>query len=99
MKTVFVAGYFNILHPGHLRLLRFARECGDILEVGIISDEMSGNKSHINQEVRLESMRTNCFVSNAFIINVSIESYLLKNKPDVVVKGKSMNWKIIPRSG
>lgn len=28
-KIVFVSGNFNIVHPGHLRLLRFAAECGD----------------------------------------------------------------------
>jgi glycerol-3-phosphate cytidylyltransferase-like family protein len=30
IKTVFVSGNFNILHPRHLRLLRFARELGDL---------------------------------------------------------------------
>jgi len=29
LKTVFVSGSFNVLHPGHLRLFRFAKECGD----------------------------------------------------------------------
>ena len=28
-RIVFVSGNFNTLHPGHLRLLRFAAECGD----------------------------------------------------------------------
>ena len=37
-KTVFVAGNFNVLHPGHLRLLRFASECGEKLIVGVFSD-------------------------------------------------------------
>ena len=27
-KLVFVSGNFNIVHPGHLRLMRFAAECG-----------------------------------------------------------------------
>jgi len=30
-RTVFVSGHFNVLHPGHLRLLRFAKEYGDRL--------------------------------------------------------------------
>ena len=31
-KTVFVSGNFNILHPGHLRLLKYAKGlCGKII--------------------------------------------------------------------
>ena len=41
-KTTFVSGNFNLLHPGHLRLLRFAREIGDELIVAINPDETPG---------------------------------------------------------
>ena len=34
-RIVFVSGNFNTVHPGHLRLLRFAAECGDFLVVGV----------------------------------------------------------------
>ena len=34
-RLVFVSGNFNTIHPGHLRLLRFAAECGDFLVVGV----------------------------------------------------------------
>src|SRR6266700_1689668 len=34
-RVVFVSGTFNIVHPGRLRLLRFAAECGDYLVVGV----------------------------------------------------------------
>jgi len=37
-RTVFVSGNFNVLHPGHLRLLRFAKEYGDRLIVAVQSD-------------------------------------------------------------
>ena len=39
--VVFVSGNFNILHHGHLRLLRFAKECGTKLIVGINSDKIA----------------------------------------------------------
>ena len=45
MKIVFVSGQFNIIHPGHLRLLRFAKECGDKLVVAINSDLNSAPES------------------------------------------------------
>ena len=48
-KTVFVSGNFNVLHPGHLRLFRFARELGGRLIVGVQSDRVAGDAAHILQ--------------------------------------------------
>lgn len=39
-KIVFVSGNFNIPHPCHLRLLRFAKELGTYLIVGVNSDRI-----------------------------------------------------------
>lgn len=36
--VVFVGGCFDLLHPGHVRLLEQARSYGDILVVGVQSD-------------------------------------------------------------
>jgi rfaE bifunctional protein nucleotidyltransferase chain/domain len=36
--VVFVSGCFDLLHPGHIRLLEQARSYGDILIVGVQSD-------------------------------------------------------------
>jgi len=38
-RIIFVSGNFNIIHPGHLRLLRFAKECGDYLVVGVLDNK------------------------------------------------------------
>jgi cytidyltransferase-like protein len=38
-RVVCVAGAFDLLHPGHVRLLEQARELGDILIVALQSDE------------------------------------------------------------
>ena len=54
LKTVFVSGHFNILHPGHLRLLRFAKECGEHLIIGVESDRIAGDAAHISETLRLE---------------------------------------------
>lgn len=37
-KVVFTNGVFDLLHPGHIQLLQFARAQGDILVVGINDD-------------------------------------------------------------
>lgn len=38
-KLVFTNGCFDMLHPGHIELLRFARSKGDALVVGVNTDE------------------------------------------------------------
>lgn len=38
-KIVFTNGVFDLIHPGHIELLQFARAQGDILVVGINDDE------------------------------------------------------------
>lgn len=37
-SVVFVSGCFDLLHPGHVRLLEQARPYGDLLVVGVQSD-------------------------------------------------------------
>jgi len=85
---VFVSGVFNVLHPGHLRLLRFAREYGTELLVGVLSDKLAGNSAHVNEHLRLEGIKTNGWVSKAIIVKDSLKKEILKYKPDIIVKGK-----------
>ena len=92
MKKVFVSGDFNILHPGHLRLLKFAKESGDYLIVGVNCDNVS-TKS-VSQDIRLESIKATSYVDEAFILDVSALEYIKQNKPDIVVKGKEHENKI-----
>jgi rfaE bifunctional protein kinase chain/domain len=87
MKTVFVSGDFNILHPGHLRLLKFAKESGSYLIVGVNSDTIAFNKS-LPETFRLESVKATSYVDEAFILDESANSWIEKNQPDIVVKGK-----------
>lgn len=86
MKKVFVSGDFNILHPGHLRLLKFAKESGDYLVVGLNSDEVS--QKCVHQDIRLESIKATSYVDEAFILESSALEYITTSKPDIVVKGK-----------
>lgn len=85
-RVVFVSGNFNIVHPGHLRLLRFAAECGEFLAVGVNPQTTDG--VHMPEDLRLESVRSIGFVNYAFLLNESAESFIARLKPAVVVKGK-----------
>lgn len=74
MKIIFVNGTFDILHPGHVQLLNYARSLGDSLIVAIDSDqrvrELKGDTRPINSEddrkLMLESLRS---VDTVWIFN------------------------------
>jgi len=83
---VFVSGNFNIVHPGHLRLLRFAAECGEFLVVGVNPQSASG--VHMAEDLRLESVRSIGFVDYAFVLAGVPEEFVGQLRPAVVVKGK-----------
>jgi len=96
-KTVFVSGNFDVLHPGHLRLLRFARECGEKLIVGVYSDRISGKTSHVPEELRLEGVKSNSWVNKVILIDDLITDVIDELRPDVVVKGKEHQKKFNPK--
>lgn len=63
LKKVLTYGTFDLLHCGHINLLKRARELGDHLTVGLSTDEFNAlkdKKSYHNYESRkliLESIR------------------------------------------
>jgi len=95
-KTVFVSGLFNVLHPGHIRLLRFAKECGERLIVAVYSDKIAANTAHVPQDLRLEGVQSNSWVDEAFIMNESIEEVIQRILPDIVVKGHEHEFTFNP---
>lgn len=95
-KTVFVSGHFNVLHPGHLRLLRFAKECGDRLVVAVESDALAGTAAHVPEQLRLEGVQSNSWVDEAFLVDEPVAGVVARLKPDVVVKGKEHESRFNP---
>lgn len=86
--VVFVHGNFNILHPGHLRLFQFARECGDFLAVGVHTNRLADGAALIDEAHRLESVKANTWVGHAFLLDKPPEQLIAVLRPEVVVKGK-----------
>jgi rfaE bifunctional protein kinase chain/domain len=86
-KTIaFISGNFNVVHPGHLRLLKFAAEQADVLVVGVNSDKVAGVT--VPQEMRIENVRSISLVDYAVGLEESADSFIAALKPHVVVKGK-----------
>ena len=90
---VFTNGCFDILHRGHIELLRYCKSIGKHVVVGINSDEsvksLKGpTRPYFCQEDRklmLESLR---FVNKVVIFSEPTPYDLIsKIKPDVLVKG------------
>jgi len=96
MKTVFVSGVFNVLHPGHLRLFKFAKELGDHLVVLVIGDKAAASSAKVSEILRLDGVQCISFVDDAYISNESVSSEIRRLKPDYVVKGKEHELGVNP---
>ena len=93
-KVAFVSGHFNVVHPGHLRLFRFAKECCDYLIVGVESDEVAGEAAHLPEDIRVEGVQSNIWVDEVVLINNSVSETIHNLKPDIVIKGKEFETRL-----
>lgn len=94
-RTVaFVSGNFNVVHPGHLRLLKFAAEQADMLVVGVTPDFAPGVT--LGQEMRLDNVRSISFVHHVVRLEDSATSFIAQLQPTVVVKGKEFEDRFNP---
>lgn len=61
MKRILTYGTYDLLHYGHIRLLKRAKELGDYLIVALSTDEfnkLKGKKAYHNYETRKEMLET-----------------------------------------
>lgn len=84
-RIVFVSGNFNVVHPGHFRLLKFAAECGDFLIVGVNHDAIPGTL--IPQDLRIQGLTAIEDIDLVIPLITSPEEFLKYLQPQVVVKG------------
>ena len=92
-KIVFTNGCFDIIHSGHITLLKEAAEHGDVLIVGLNSDDsvkrLKGNNRPINNiDSRINVLSAISYVDYIVVFEedtpIDIIKYL---KPDYLVKG------------
>jgi D-beta-D-heptose 7-phosphate kinase/D-beta-D-heptose 1-phosphate adenosyltransferase len=92
-NLVFTNGCFDILHSAHIQLLQYSKKQGDILVVGLNSDEsikrIKGEKRPINnQEERIKILSLFDFIDYIIVFNDDTPFNILKMlKPKILVKG------------
>ncbi len=93
MRVVFTNGCFDLLHPGHLNYLEDARKMGDVLIVGLNSDDsvrrLKGSLRPVNTLSDRAHMLTALRAVN-LVVPFSEETPINLIKallPDILVKG------------
>jgi rfaE bifunctional protein nucleotidyltransferase chain/domain len=102
-KTVALAnGCFDLLHVGHVRYLRGAKERADVLVVGINSDSsvkrLKGpERPYINEQDRLTMIAAIEHVDYVTVFDSpTVDSILLRLKPDFHAKGTDYTEETVP---
>lgn len=82
MKKVITYGTYDLLHEGHINLLRRAKELGDYLIVGVTSDSFDRGRGKLNVRnnvlERVEAVR-----KTGFADEIIIEDYLGQKIDDI----------------
>ncbi len=77
MKTGIICGSFDLIHNGHINLIKRAKTRCDILIVGVNSDRhillRKKHKPVLPQDVRVEIVRSLKYVSQAYIIESGMD--------------------------
>ena len=93
LKIVFMSGCFDMMHRGHINILRRAKERGDILVVGLNSDSsVKSNKGEqrpiCSQEDRLEVLKCIHYCDFIIVFDKKSPARILDTlQPHLLVKG------------
>jgi rfaE bifunctional protein nucleotidyltransferase chain/domain len=101
-RIVLANGCFDILHAGHVRYLAGARTLGDLLVVGINSDQQVGILKGPGRPIMPATERAEIVASLESVDLVTIfneptvENLLLALKPDIHAKGTDYTEETVP---
>tara|TARA_B100001094_G_scaffold333302_1_gene410496 strand:+ start:4442 stop:5743 length:1302 start_codon:yes stop_codon:yes gene_type:complete len=95
MKQVYTAISADLLHEGHINILKYASECGQ-LTVGVLTDKAIASYKkvpYMSLESRVKIVENIKGVHRVVVQNsISYKENLKKYKPDIVVHGDE--WKV-----
>ena len=90
-KVVLCHGHFNVIHPGHIRYLRYAREKGNQLVVALVGDapETQKAKFQFNQSERAEALALLSIADAIILLRANeLNEAVRKLRPSMLVLGK-----------
>src|SRR5580692_5140966 len=94
-------GCFDIVHPGHIHYLQFARSLGDLLIVTVSADLQVNkgiNRPLIPDDLRAASLAALECVDSVYVNpNPTAVEILAELKPDIYVKGREYETNHDPR--
>ena len=95
---VFVNGTFDLLHPGHISLLNYAKSLGNYVIVGIDTDDRVREKKGPTRPIYNQEDRGLMLIALSSVDEVryfdsdeSLEALVKSIKPDIMVVGS--DWK------
>jgi rfaE bifunctional protein kinase chain/domain len=95
-RVVLCHGHFNVIHPGHLRILNFAKSKGDFLIVSILGDfEIDDilKDDFFPQSDRAAGVESLSMVDAVYSLTEKVPVFINAIKPDVYVKGREFENK------
>lgn len=100
-KVVYTYGVWDLLHPGHVRLLTRARELGDFLIVGVVADEPVRELKGKGRPTQGQGDRLS-LVGSLRCVDIAIPQNLYDPTPEMTILGrlniltKGNDWERIP---
>ena len=80
MKKVITYGTYDLLHQGHINLLRRAKALGDYLIVGVTSDSFDKGRGKLNVRnnvlERVESVKATGYALGREVVTAGVEGLL-----------------------
>jgi len=93
MVKVFISGNFNVVHPGHIRIFKKARELGSHLVIGVISSSISPEANLFPDNERLDAVSRNSLVDEVVLIDKPLLKVLEVVSPNIILKGTEYEGK------
>ena len=103
-RIVFTNGCFDIIHAGHVRYLTAAKNFGDVLIIGLNTDESVRRLKGASRPINTQADRAEVLLGLKAVDHViyfgeqTAENLIAEVKPDIYVKGGDYTLETLPEA-